>query len=97
MDVDELRQSQRKAKKPTLPIIPLVTVSATSVSGSGQDSDEDDDEVTLLFPHVQQILVLLFLVFVPLSYLVRVLFCAISAAFVHSRPSLSGIAFPSFA
>lgn len=45
IDVEELRQSQRKMKKPMLSL-PLITT--TSVSGSGQDSDEDDDEVNLL-------------------------------------------------
>lgn len=44
MDVEELRQSQRRLKKPHH-TLPIVTVSATSVSGSGQDSDDDEDEV----------------------------------------------------
>lgn len=43
MDVDELRRSIKKVKRPNLP---LVSVTTTSVSGS-QDSDDDDDEVTL--------------------------------------------------
>lgn len=46
MDVEELRQSQRRMKKPNHKL-PIVTLSATSVSGSGQDSDDDEDEVCL--------------------------------------------------
>lgn len=42
MDVEELRRSQKKIKK--TPNLPLVSVTAASVSGS-QDSDDDDDEV----------------------------------------------------
>lgn len=43
MDVDELRRSQRKAKR-AVPNLPLVSVTTASVSGS-QDSEDDDDEV----------------------------------------------------